>query len=439
MTKNTKSKACLAAFVGGVLNANIAHADIDVTESFQPYANGFPSVEGVTPGLIINSSNADQYKDVFDDRTWEFVKAGDYEIEVAPTIDFILNQKYIDASKKNDSVGFDEKGNLTNYINGRPFPYPPSANDPQAGVKLIWNFQYGQVWSDLGCLQPWYWQYKDFRTGSLERTIKFDRICFQRKAFRTVYEPIPEILPNPDQIYRAIYLRVVEPFDLKDTQLLLHKYKDDTKRTNGWLYLGFQRRVRRLATGQTTDAFLGSDIMIEDFEGFNGRVSDFNWEYLGTKTLLMSMWDHNAIKEKGEEYVNPENGFEYVDYTGKGKCFPKAPWMLRKMYLLKGTPKDPSHPVSHRIHYIDAQTNDMPMMHVYDRKGEFWKWFNIGWPHPDHHLPQNKGTGAMLGDSASLIDVQAQHCTTVHFHGVVGPDIIDETLFQVQNLRASAN
>ncbi|MEW8549000.1 MAG: hypothetical protein AB2533_00970, partial [Candidatus Thiodiazotropha endolucinida] len=29
-----------------------------------------------------------------------------------------------------------------------------------------------------------------------------------------------------------------------------------------------------MASGQVTDAFLGSDVMIEDFEGYNGRIND---------------------------------------------------------------------------------------------------------------------------------------------------------------------
>ena len=45
--------------------------------------------------------------------------------------------------------------------------------------------------------------------------------------------------------------------------------------------------VRRLASVKITDAFLGTDLMIEDFEGYNGRVSDYNWEYGGTRDLLL--------------------------------------------------------------------------------------------------------------------------------------------------------
>jgi hypothetical protein len=68
-----------------------------------------------------------------------------------------------------------------------------------------------------------------------------------------------------------------------NTQLLIQRAEDDLKLDNSWMYLGFQRRVRRLATGQTTDAFLGSDVMIEDFEGYNGRVSDMKWTFKGSR------------------------------------------------------------------------------------------------------------------------------------------------------------
>lgn len=439
MRKFTKSKVFVAAIVGGILGTHTALAEVDIEGSFHPYADGLPTAEGVTPGMVIDSSNVDQVKHALDEQTYGFVKAGDYQITVAPTIDFNLNAKYIEASKQNGDVGFDENGNLTNYVSGRPFPYPPKEEDPQAGVKLIWNFQYGTAWGDLGCLSPFYYLFKDMRSGNLERTIQLDKLCFQRKARRTMFEPKPEVTPNPDGIFRAMYLRVSEPFDLKDTQLLIHKYKDDAKRTNAWMYLGFQRRVRRLSTGQTTDSYLGTDLMIEDFEGYNGQVTDFNWEYLGTKTLLMPMWAYDSIPEEDLSDEFEHNGFKYVDFGGKAKCFPKAPWMLRKVYLLKGSPKDSSHPISHRIHYVDAQSNDLPMNHIYDRKGEFWKWFAIGYSHADHHLPINKGAGVIFADAAAMIDVQVQHCTSLHFYSTMGADLTDESTFQVQNLRASAN
>ena len=70
-------------------------------------------------------------------------------------------------------------------------------------------------------------------------------------------DPVPEFENNPAELFRSIYAKALEPFDIANTQLLIHRYKNDLKRDDAWLYLGFQRRVRRLATGQTTDAFPG--------------------------------------------------------------------------------------------------------------------------------------------------------------------------------------
>jgi hypothetical protein len=36
-----------------------------------------------------------------------------------------------------------------------------------------------------------------------------------------------------------------------------------------------------------------------------------------------------------------------------------------------------------------------------------------------------------------MIDVQAQHCTTGQFKGIVDPDMSPEDLFTVQNMRVS--
>jgi len=53
----------------------------------------------------------------------------------------------------------------------------------------------------------------------------------------------------------AIYAKVYEPQDLKNTQLLILHADNDHKPQDAYMYLGFQRRVRRMAPGQYTDAF----------------------------------------------------------------------------------------------------------------------------------------------------------------------------------------
>jgi hypothetical protein len=226
---------------------------------------------------------------------------------------------------------------------------------------------------------------------------------------------------------------VLSPQDVKNTQLLIQRYSDDLKFDDAYLYLGFQRRVRRLATGQVTDAFLGSDLMIEDFEGYNARVSDMKWAFKGTKNILMPYYNHNEL-ELTDEFKEPD-GYKFVDFGGQGGCFPKITWQLRKVYVVEATPVSTAHPISKRVFHIDAQVYNINRTLIYDRKGELWKSWTIGKSHPDHHLPVNKGTGIAIDDSFSMVDLQTKHCTTGQFKGQVDPKLNPPSLFQVQNLR----
>ena len=231
-------------------------------------------------------------------------------------------------------------------------------------------------------------------------------------------------------------MQALEPFDIKNTQLLIHRMQDDLRRDNAWLYLGFQRRVRRLATGQVTDAFLGSDIMIEDFEGYNGRISDMQWNYIGTRNILLPFYNHNEQQLDPDTHKDDE-GYQVVAFGGQGGCFPNVSWQLRKVYEVEAIPVDKNHPMSKRVFYMDAQTFTIPRTNIYDRAGNLWKTWLIGQAHPDFHLPINKGSGVSIDDAFSMIDVQAGHCTTGQFKGQVDPSLNPVNKFTVQNMRTS--
>lgn len=413
-----------------------AATEADVDKSFDPYKAGMPSFPGLAVGTVINKSNADQFKDVLSVGIHKLLKDGAFEMKVGATTQFMINSGYINATKANlnkAKLGAKEGENLSGYVAGRPFPEEPDLKDPRAGEKLAWNYKYGVNWGDGAVISPFYWKYRNMTTGQVEKTIKYD-FHFLNFMHRTNNAPIPEFTPNPSGIYRAIYVKANEPQDLKNTQLLIQRFEDDSKMDDAYLYLGFQRRVRRLAQGQVTDSFLGSDLMIEDFEGYNGRVSDMKWTYKGTKNVLLPMWNHNDLKLSDE--FKEADGYKFVNYGGQGGCFPDATWQLRKVYILEAAPVNPNHPISKRTFYMDAQLQNVNgAIDIYDRKGELWKAFSVGKSHPDHHLPVNKGSGIGIDDGVIMVDVQAKHCTTAQFKGQVDPKKAPPGLFQVQNLR----
>ncbi len=417
------------------LLAGTANAD-DLENSFYPYKSGVPSASGISTGTVIDTTNIGELSDVLDPAMAQHVRDGWLKIKVGATTSFDLHPNYIKASKIADgkvSLG-ENLGELNGFISGRPFLAEPSESDPRAGEKLAWNYKYGYNWGDNAAIYPFYWKYRNMKNGKVERTIKFN-FHFLNFTGRVNQEPLPEVENNPDDIFRAIYVQVLEPFDLKNTQLLIHRYKDDLKRDNAWLYLGFQRRVRRLATGQVTDAFLGSDLMIEDFEGYNGRISDMKWTYKGTKNILLPFYDHDKVTLTDE--FKEKDGYKFVEFGGKGGCFPEITWQLRKTFILESEPTNKNHPISKRTHYVDAQTFTLPRTLIYDRKGDLWKSWTIGQARPEAHDDVNHTSGVSIDDSFSMVDVQAQHCTTGQFKGQVVSELNPLKKFSVQNLRAS--
>ena len=406
----------------------------DINASFYPYNDWTPTADGYAPGVVIDQSNADQFEAILDEALFKFVKDGWVTIRTAETTDFPLSEDYVAATRQYaGDVSVLENGTLSNFVAGRAFPQEPQSDDPQAGQKLVWNYQYGFNSGDSETIYPFWWTFRNVNTGKVERQLKFEW-HFINYNHRVTFDPRPAYESNPGEIYRGIYGIVKEPFDLANTQILIHRYQDDTKRDNAWLYVGFQRRVRRLAAGQITDAFLGSDLMIEDFEGYNGRVTDYNWEYAGTRNLLMPFYYHNEM-ELANVPENDPDGYHFIDVEGQGNCFPKVTYQLRKSFTLVGTPKDPNHPIGKRVINLDSQTMTMASLVTYDRKGDMWKWFPIGKAHSDYHLPVNKGKGVALDDYAVVIDIQAGHCTTLQFKSQVTDDVNQPSLFSVQNLR----
>ena len=406
-----------------------------IDNAFFPYKSGLPSMGAFKTGDVINQDNVDQAEGILDEGIFYMIKQGWTEITIGPTTSFKLNDAYIQATRDNaDQVNLgDQPGVINGYIAGRPFPAEPTVDDPRAGEKLAWNYRHSLHFGDSGMISPFYWKYRDMNSGKVERQMKFEFRALNWKH-RTTTAPIPEYTPNPSGIFRTIYMGVHEPFDVKNTQLLIHRFEDDLKRDNAWLYLGFQRRVRRLASGQITDSFLGSDLMIEDFEGYNGRISDMQWSFTGTKNILLPFYDHNAM-ELSDEFEE-EDGYRYIAYHGKGGCFPKITWQLRKVYQIEAVPTDSSHPVGKRVIYMDAQTATLPRIVIYDRAGKMWKTWFINETHSDNHLPANKGKDISVYDGFSMMDLQAMHCTTGQFRTELDPEVNIPRTFTPQYLRA---
>ena len=83
-----------------------------------------------------------------------------------------------------------------------------------------------------------------------------------------------------------------------------------------------------------TDSFLGSDIMIEDFLGYTGRVKDMDWTYGGDRYILLPMYRHDKVPHANRKARSYK--YKFVDFHGHSGCFPNITWQLRKVHVLEG-------------------------------------------------------------------------------------------------------
>jgi len=410
-----------------------AQAADPVENSLDPYKDNLEAYQLIPEGVVIDQSNVGDYTEYLDATLADLIGQGMYNLKVGTTQSFRPHERYINSTREHmgkTRIG-DEPGVLLDYVAGRPFLEEPSLDDPQAGTKLAWNFRYAYS-GDGGVVPNAIWDYREMRKDNVERTIVTETSVLKYKH-RIDTESGPDLDDNPAEIYQALYLNVIEPPDITDTQLLIHRPEDDRKRDTTWMYIPSQRRVRLVSSHQTTDSFLGSDIMIEDFLGYNGRLMDMKWTYKGTTKTLLAYYNHDEMPL--DERFTDKDGFQYAGVTGKAGCFPDVTWQLRKAYVLEAEPYDEQHPISKRIYYVDAQTNTMSLINIFDRAGRLWKIGMVGFSHPDHHHKDNKGSGTNVIDIAMMIDIQAEHCTTIQLKAMLR-NKVKRRLFDMQSMRS---
>ncbi len=107
-----------------------------------------------------------------------------------------------------------------------------------------------------------------------------------------------------------------EPANIRDTALLTFDYDDPQADDDQWLYLPALQRVRRIASDDRGDYFMGTDFTFEDMKQ-TPELSDYHWKLLGSAQVD----GHDCWKVEGtpaSEAVLRELGYSrMVQYVHK--------------------------------------------------------------------------------------------------------------------------
>ena len=346
------------------------------TEAAQDATPGVPFQEGD----VISFDQIDKLKNYLPPEFWENreyffyegmeIKIGKSNTEYGASDAFHAATQQFDGQPK---IGRD--GALENYTAGKPFPEKIDCKgDPQAGVKVIWNFQ--KTWNGDGTRTNWSYTYWDrgeqlplYYEGSAKTVFLSNRVEPQYLEANA-----GDIFKN-EKRQSAFGVDVMAPFDARGIILLQYRYKvsdsplDQARNDDTWVYVPDLRRTRRISTAQRTDSVQGTDFTFDDLKSFSGIPPQYDWECLDEVEILAPV--NTAV------LADPYTEAEY-NFGPFGFSFANDRWELRKAWKIRFDPKNDDHPYHHKDLYIDKETYEPLYSFAYDRKVELWKiiWHN---------------------------------------------------------------
>jgi hypothetical protein len=311
----------------------------------------------VKPGTMLGPETAEQARGLLPDEILARYKSGEFRHEVvAPKAGTrFIDPAFVAAGEANrgryrvseaGTIIDPATGKQPTYIYGPPFP-DIDPNDPQAGVKVVWNFFYqSYVLGDSRNLIGLAWVAHD---GSVDREVR-NEVLQRFFDGQAPNRPRPD---NPNNLLFQQFVEVLFPNDLRGTLSLTWRYRD-TKRDNTWSYVPALRRVRAVSPTNRSDGFLGSDMSQDDGSYFDGKPEDFQWRLVGTGEMLC-LHDRTAVVEGRHDVRSlPGGGFRAVypkkprfawQQAGGGLAgwapLPERTALVRhRVYLVEGTPRD---------------------------------------------------------------------------------------------------
>ncbi|MEW5057086.1 MAG: DUF1329 domain-containing protein [Cycloclasticus sp.] len=422
--KITKLTGLTLAISLALPGAAMAYSKDDVTKWLA--ANQAASV-GFKDGESISFKDREKIKAFIPPGYEEVMNFEGMNVVVRDATNLSPSQQYKEATNQFQSkVSLAADGSLQGYVAGEPFDSSSlQVSDPESGLKAAWNFNYR--WQRQGLSSDtvhWVWVRKggSHENHELAKNEKYGHLfggggSFDRALwaeYKRVYFNHRADMPEQQYKLKGSMARDTEfreitsfynPFDIAGTAFMVLRHLNPKKADDSWAYVPSTRRVRRISAEAKTDSLLGTDLTLEDFYGFSGRILDHDWEYVGTARILAVARSRNP----NAVYTGP-NGWALDD-----------DWELRLTDVFIQKPKSSSHPYSAKYLFTDRQNHTSYYSAAFDQAGELWKvwqqsrtWSEDPQGAGRKNMPeQAAGLNVPIYQSIQVIDVQNDRGTLV--------------------------
>jgi len=293
-------------------------------------------------------------------------------IELQDTQHYQASSVYRSASEQfSGTAQIASDGRLESYTVGQPFTGSQieEAAPDKAGYMVAWNHIFR--WQNYGYATEILMSYVDAKGeggglsspgllggGTVTRTLTvYYHLVLMSKLAQKATQGFRLDASDKSNVHQKEYIEFLDPFDVAGTKFVIERSLDPMALDQAYSYIAGERRVRRLSAKERADGFMGSDMTLDDSEGFSGRILDYSWEYLGKKVIM-----HVSDSKHAQ-----------AEFFGLGSNVPHDRWQLRPCYVVEIVSKWEEAPFGRKILFIDAESFNIVTSLIFDRSDSFWK------------------------------------------------------------------
>lgn len=281
--------------------------------------------------------------------------------EITPTSDLSPPPAWSAATRRYAAEArLEADGRLTGYVAGQPFPMDAiDCGTPDAGTRIAWNFEHR--WrgaGERGRLRVSHWdggeRIAEPVAGELARVQTAHRVEPAHLEARG-----GDLFPIGMRT-RVLVLKLDAPFEQRGIRIVRYRYKAERNRPDDlWSYVPVRRRVARQTGDRFSEAVLGTDLVLEDWEGLGSPVRAYRWRCVGEREVMA------VVRTRVREWPDVDD----PRFGPSGLSLANDRFELRRSVVVRAEPRDPEHPYGWKTLYLDRQTLEPLYLLAYDRAG----------------------------------------------------------------------
>jgi hypothetical protein len=189
-------------------------------------------------------------------------------------------------------------------------------------------------------------------------------------------------ISNPRRIEKYIIIAVRKPYDLSGSSIMTWRYRDPKKQDNSFAYSPMIRRVRRMSSANRSDALMGSDMAVDDANGYDGKVTAFTWKILRKQEAIIPILDvepQRIVQNDLGEWETTKNikpviyGYQKEGWQGAAWAPTNLCWVKRPVYIIEMKAKDRYYNYGVQHIWFEAETYGCSFKVIHDKAGLYWK------------------------------------------------------------------